>query len=123
MYNISEFLFIKQRTISDQFYRKQEYGLTLLMSTDSQVTKYLESVLAQIQDWLEQRKVHLIIVSLAIDNIIPFLQIKICKDILKVTILIFLSNCSGQKTRTRIEKCGDQRSFRKMGIQGSIFDF
>ena len=38
-------------------YRKQEYGLTLLMSTDAEVNKYLDSVLAQIKDWLEQRKV------------------------------------------------------------------
>ena len=41
------------------FLRKQEYGLTLLMSTDAEVNKYLDSVLTQIKDWLEQRKVSL----------------------------------------------------------------
>ncbi len=29
------------------------------MSTDAEVNKYLDSVLAQIKDWLEQRKVRL----------------------------------------------------------------
>ena len=41
------------------FLRKQEYGLTLLMSTDAEVNKYLDSVRTQIKDWLEQRKVSL----------------------------------------------------------------
>ena len=38
-------------------FRKQEYGLTLLVSTEAEVNKYLDSILAQIKDWLEQRKV------------------------------------------------------------------
>ena len=64
-YHLHEYLHLKQY-LSNEFwpfneimniFRKQEYGLTLLMSTDPEVNKYLDNVLAQIQDWLEQRKV------------------------------------------------------------------
>lgn len=44
--------------------RKQEYGLTLLVSTDSEVNKFLENVLAQIKDWLELRKIKKLVVVL-----------------------------------------------------------
>ena len=53
------FLYLTLIFIMSFFLRKQEYGLTLLMSTDAEVNKYLDSVLTQIKDWLEQRKVSL----------------------------------------------------------------
>ena len=44
--------------------RKQEYGLTLLVSTESEVNKFLESVLTQIKDWLELQKIKRLVVVL-----------------------------------------------------------
>ena len=44
--------------------RKQEYGLTLLISTDPEVNKFLENVLSQIKDWLEVRKIKKLVVVL-----------------------------------------------------------
>merc|ERR1712076_29150 len=43
---------------------KQEYGLTLLVTTDDKVNKYLQDILAQIQDWLTQRKVKKLVMVL-----------------------------------------------------------
>ena len=45
-------------------FRKQEYGLTLLVSTDPEVNKFLENVLSQIKDWLELRKIKKLVVVL-----------------------------------------------------------
>ena len=44
--------------------RKQEYGLTLLVSTDAQVNTFLDNVLTQIKDWLELRKIKKLVVVL-----------------------------------------------------------
>eukprot|EP00088_Acartia_fossae_P016399 TRINITY_DN1916_c0_g1_i2.p1 TRINITY_DN1916_c0_g1~~TRINITY_DN1916_c0_g1_i2.p1 ORF type:complete len:213 (-),score=42.18 TRINITY_DN1916_c0_g1_i2:396-1034(-) len=63
-YGINSILYQRGVYAPETFTRKQEYGLTLLMSTDAQVNKYLESVLAQIQDWLEQRKVKRLVLVL-----------------------------------------------------------
>merc|ERR1712212_728348 len=46
------------------FTRKQEYGLTLLVSTDEKVNKFLSDILSQIKDWLEQRKVKRLVMVL-----------------------------------------------------------
>ena len=48
--------------------RKQEYGLTLLVSTDPEVNKYLENILQQIKDWLEERKVGFFYCSLGLNK-------------------------------------------------------
>merc|ERR1719251_518149 len=48
----------------ETFSRKQEYGLTLLVSTEPEVNKFLENVLSQIKDWLEQRKIKKLVVVL-----------------------------------------------------------
>lgn len=50
--------------IKSKHCRKQEYGLTLLVSTDSEVNKFLENVLSQIKDWLELRKIKKLVVVL-----------------------------------------------------------
>ena len=52
-------------SITESFSRKQEYGLTILVSTDEKVNAFLKSVLSQIKDWLEQRQVHKLVVVLA----------------------------------------------------------
>lgn len=49
----------------ESFTRKQEYGLTILVSTDEKVNAFLKNVLSQIKDWLEERKVHKLVVVLA----------------------------------------------------------
>ena len=43
----------------ESFTRKQEYGLTLLMSTDKKVSKFISDILAQVKDWLEKKQVSL----------------------------------------------------------------
>lgn len=50
---------------TESFTRKQEYGLTILVSTDEKVNAFLKNVLSQIKDWLEERKVHKLVVVLA----------------------------------------------------------
>ena len=59
------FLGSKKVFFLESFTRKQEYGLTILVSTDEKVNAFLKSVLAQIKDWLEARKVHKLVVVLA----------------------------------------------------------
>jgi len=61
-YGINSILYQRGIYPPETFTRKQEYGLTLLMSTDLEVNKYLDNVLAQIQDWLEQRKIKRLVV-------------------------------------------------------------
>jgi mitotic spindle assembly checkpoint protein MAD2 len=63
-YGINSILYQRGVYAPETFTRKQEYGLTLLMSTDEEVNKYLDSVLAQIKDWLEQRKVKRLVMVL-----------------------------------------------------------
>jgi len=63
-YGINSILYQRGVYAPETFTRKQEYGLTLLMSTDAEVNKYLDSVLAQIKDWLEQRKVKRLVMVL-----------------------------------------------------------
>ena len=37
--------------ISESFTRKQEYGLTILVSSDEKVNAFLKNILSQIKDW------------------------------------------------------------------------
>lgn len=48
----------------ENFKRVQQYGLTLLVSTDDAVNKFMKDVLDQIQDWLLQRKVKKLVIVL-----------------------------------------------------------
>ena len=63
-YGINSILYQRGIYPSESFTRKQEYGLTLLVSTDEKVNNFLKSVLSQIQDWLVQRKVKKLVVVL-----------------------------------------------------------
>jgi mitotic spindle assembly checkpoint protein MAD2 len=56
-YGINSILYQRGVYPPEDFARKQEYGLTLLVSTDKEVIKYLENVLRQTQQWLESRRV------------------------------------------------------------------
>ena len=57
LYGINSILYQRGVYPPEDFTRKQEYGLTLLVTTDKQVNKYLDGVLKQIQQWLESRRV------------------------------------------------------------------
>lgn len=48
----------------ESFVRKQEYGLTLLVSEDEKVKDFLKNVLSQIEGWLNERKVKKLVVVL-----------------------------------------------------------
>jgi len=56
-YGINSILYQRGIYPAESFSRKQEYGLTLLVSQNPDVNKYLENILVQIKDWLEERKV------------------------------------------------------------------
>ena len=63
-YGINSILYQRGIYPSESFTRKQEYGLTLLVSTDEKVNNFLKSVLSQIQEWLVERKVKKLVVVL-----------------------------------------------------------
>ncbi|ROT60938.1 mitotic spindle assembly checkpoint protein MAD2A [Penaeus vannamei] len=51
----------------ESFTFQQQYGLTLLTTTDEGVKEYLNNVLAQIKDWLEQGNIQRLV--LAVSNV------------------------------------------------------
>ena len=63
-YGINSILYQRGIYPSESFTRKQEYGLTLLVSTDERVNNFLKSVLSQIQEWLVERKIKKLVVVL-----------------------------------------------------------
>jgi len=63
-YGVNSILYQRGIYPPETFTRKQEYGLTLLVSTEPEVNKFLESVLSQIKDWLEQSKIKKLVVVL-----------------------------------------------------------
>ena len=63
-YGVNSILYQRGIYPPESFTRKQEYGLTLLVSTDPEVNKFLDNVLSQIKDWLEQRKIKRLVVVL-----------------------------------------------------------
>lgn len=63
-YGINSILYQRGIYPPESFTRKQEYGLTMLVSTDDAVNKFLGDVLGQIKDWLEMRKVKKLVVVL-----------------------------------------------------------
>ncbi|XP_023320668.1 mitotic spindle assembly checkpoint protein MAD2A [Eurytemora carolleeae] len=63
-FGINSILYQRGVYPAESFTRKQEYGLTLLVSTDPEVNKYLENILQQIKDWLEERKVKRLVLVL-----------------------------------------------------------
>jgi len=61
-YGINSILYQRGIYPPENFTRKQEYGLTLLVTTDEKVNKFLREILAQIQDWVAQRRVKKLVV-------------------------------------------------------------
>merc|ERR1739848_233042 len=64
-YGINSILYQRGIYPPESFTRKQEYGLTILVSTDEKVKAFLDNVLSQIKDWLEERKVRKLVMVLA----------------------------------------------------------
>jgi len=63
-YGIHSILYQRGIYPPESFTRKQEYGLTLLVSTDQKVKDFLAAVLQQIKQWLVERKVRRLVVVL-----------------------------------------------------------
>jgi len=63
-YGIHSILYQRGIYPPESFTRKQEYGLTLLVSTDQKVKDFLTAVLKQIKEWLMERKVRRLVVVL-----------------------------------------------------------
>merc|ERR1712004_175860 len=64
-YGINSILYQRGIYPPESFTRKQEYGLTILVSSDAKVNHFLDNVLSQIKDWLEERKVRKLVMVLA----------------------------------------------------------
>merc|ERR1711978_619005 len=64
-YGINSILYQRGIYPPESFSRKQEYGLTILVSNDEKVNAFLKSILSQIKDWLENRQIHKLVVVLA----------------------------------------------------------
>merc|ERR1712062_418874 len=64
-YGINSILYQRGIYPPESFTRKQEYGLTILVSTDEKVKAFLDNVLSQIKEWLEERKVRKLVMVLA----------------------------------------------------------
>jgi len=64
-YGINSILYQRGVYPPESFTRKQEYGLTILVSSDEKVNAFLKNILSQIKDWLENRQVHKLVVILA----------------------------------------------------------
>nr|ACO10549.1 Mitotic spindle assembly checkpoint protein MAD2A [Caligus rogercresseyi] len=64
-YGVQSILYQRGVYPPESFSRKQEYGLTLLVSTDDRVKKYMEDILSQIKIWLEKDKIRKLVVVLS----------------------------------------------------------
>merc|ERR1712227_537009 len=64
-YGINSILYQRGIYPPESFTRKQEYGLTILVSSDEKVNSFLKNILSQIKDWLEERKISKLVVVLA----------------------------------------------------------
>eukprot|EP00095_Tigriopus_kingsejongensis_P003647 maker-scaffold2352_size16672-snap-gene-0.7 protein:Tk03647 transcript:maker-scaffold2352_size16672-snap-gene-0.7-mRNA-1 annotation:"mitotic spindle assembly checkpoint protein mad2a" len=64
-FGISSILYQRGIYAPETFTRKQEYGLTLFVSTEEKVNHYLDQILPQIESWLNDRKVKKLVVVLS----------------------------------------------------------
>ncbi|RXG67716.1 Mitotic spindle assembly checkpoint protein MAD2A [Armadillidium vulgare] len=68
-YGINSILYQRGIYPPESFTYKQQYGLTVFLTTDDGVKKYLNTVLAQIKDWLEAGQIsRLVLVISNADN-------------------------------------------------------
>ncbi|XP_058443203.1 mitotic spindle assembly checkpoint protein MAD2A-like [Malaya genurostris] len=66
-YGINSILFQRGIYPPEQFTSVQQYGLTILMSTDEKIIAFLQKVLGQVQEWLGRNEVEKI--SMEITNV------------------------------------------------------
>ncbi|XP_076068742.1 mitotic arrest deficient 2 [Oratosquilla oratoria] len=68
-YGINSILYQRGIFPPDYFTYKQEYGLTLFVTTDKEVKTYLNNVLSQIKNWLEAGEIQrLVLVVTSVDS-------------------------------------------------------
>ncbi|KAJ8319022.1 hypothetical protein KUTeg_004113 [Tegillarca granosa] len=68
-YGINSILYQRGIYPPEDFTREQKYGLTLLVSTDEGLKKYLNEVISQVKEWLYQMTVKkLVVVIKSIDT-------------------------------------------------------
>ncbi|XP_063703540.1 mitotic spindle assembly checkpoint protein MAD2A [Culicoides brevitarsis] len=95
-YGINSILFQRGIYPGESFTNEQNYGLTILMSTDPKIKDYLNQVLSQLEDWLRNDQVEqisMIIKDVAHDEIVECWDFKVtpekvleeAKDVKKVT--------------------------------------
>lgn len=66
-YGINSILFQRGIYPPEQFTSVQQYGLTILMSTDEKIITFLQNVLAQAQEWLSRNEIEKI--TMVITNV------------------------------------------------------
>ncbi|GJQ08443.1 hypothetical protein GpartN1_g234.t1 [Galdieria partita] len=57
VYSVNSILYQRGIYPAEQFSRVNKYGLTILVTTDNELNKYLQSVLGQLKEWTLQSKV------------------------------------------------------------------
>jgi len=69
VYGINSILYLRGLYAPETFTRTQKYGLTILVTTDDELKKYLDNVLADVKEWLFKMTVQkLVIVIRSLDN-------------------------------------------------------
>uniref|UniRef100_A0A336MAG6 CSON002349 protein n=1 Tax=Culicoides sonorensis TaxID=179676 RepID=A0A336MAG6_CULSO len=79
-YGINSILFQRGIYPGESFTNEQNYGITILMSTDKKIQDFLQNVLVQLQEWLEKDKVDkisMIIKNVAADEVIECWDFKV----------------------------------------------
>lgn len=66
-YGINSILYQRGIYPPESFEPMERFGIFFLMSVDEKIKTFLETVLGQVQEWLEQRKIHKI--ALVITNV------------------------------------------------------
>ncbi|XP_057641161.1 mitotic spindle assembly checkpoint protein MAD2A-like [Chionomys nivalis] len=64
-FGINSILYERGIYPSETFTRVQKYGLTLLVTTDPELIKYLSNVMEQLKDWLYKRSVQKLVVVIS----------------------------------------------------------
>ncbi|CAN7993360.1 unnamed protein product, partial [Ixodes hexagonus] len=64
-YGINSILYQRGVYPPDMFTKVQKYGLSILMTSDKPLQKYLDTVLSQLKGWLEAKMVHQVVLVIS----------------------------------------------------------
>ncbi|CAN7991286.1 unnamed protein product [Ixodes pacificus] len=64
-YGINSILYQRGVYPPEMFTKAQKYGLSILMTSDKPLQKYLDTVLSQLKGWLEAKMVHQVVLVIS----------------------------------------------------------